>query len=237
MGFDISSELNQYGFYPKGDGKIEVDIRPRALDTLRPIELMERGKMRKTRCTAIVANLPNHIAEREIKTLKQKGGWHQANYDILEISDPRLGNANLVVVELAYENVTEVIIEIGRQGVSAESVATKAIKKANAYAESNVPVGEYLCDQILLPAAIVATETGLTSRFLTGELSEHSLTHIDLLQRLLPVKIGIDDSTAKKFHVQISFGRSLIHSALAVRSSLLHLINQSPSINRSPSIN
>jgi len=208
MGFDISSELKQYGFYPKGGGKIEVNIRPRTLDSLQPINLTERGKLRQFRCTAIVANLPNHIAEREIKTLKRKSGWHKATYDILEISEPKFGNANLVVVEMDYENVTEVIIEIGRQGVPAESVASKAIKKANAFAESNVPVGEYLCDQLLLPAAIVATETGLTSRFLTGALSQHSLTHIDLLQRLLPVKILVDDSTADQLLVQISSNHS-----------------------------
>jgi len=46
----------------------------------------------------------------------------------------------------------------------------------------------------MLPTAIAAARAGQGSRFRTGQLTQHSLTHIDIIKRFLDVKIEVADN-------------------------------------------
>ena len=189
MGFAVDAKLMRHGFYPNGGGRIEFTLAGTNDAKLRPLKLLEPGRLKQIEASAWVANLPAHIAQRELDTLRRRSQWHRARYELRELDDPSLGMANLLLVRLEHENSCEVISSFGKQGVRAEQVATRAWKSAQLYQQLGAPVGEYLCDQLLLPAALVAARTNQTSQFVTGPLSLHAETHIDLLQRLLPVEI------------------------------------------------
>jgi len=73
MGPKVKLELQRYGFYPAGGGRIVVEISP--TDTLKPIELEERREITTKRATAFVANLPYHIARRELDTVGKLLNW------------------------------------------------------------------------------------------------------------------------------------------------------------------
>ena len=67
MGPTVEARLIRHGFFPKGGGRIEVDIVPAPL---RAIECLERGALQEVSATALFAGLPFDIAEREVKTAR-----------------------------------------------------------------------------------------------------------------------------------------------------------------------
>lgn len=183
IGFDVRAELRRPGFYPAGGGEIEVTIGEATAFT--PLNLEERGALLSRTAEAVIANLPFHIAERELAHLGSKHDWPQ------ECLMPRgerhaQGPGNCVLLTTAFQYVTEVTTGFGRTGVAAEIVADEAAKAMSAYLASEAPVGEHLADQLLLPMALAAG-----GRFVTGKPSRHTLTNIGVTQRFLDYAIDV----------------------------------------------
>jgi len=198
MGPQVKTDLERPGFYPAGGGKFTVEIDP--VEKLSRLELVERGEIAARRVRALVANLPGHIAERECRAIAEKTGWNQSCFEIHEVAgSPGPGNA--VMIEFRSSNITELFTGFGQRGVRAEKVATRVLDSALRYANADVPVGENLADQLLLPLGIGAyQEAG--GVFRTLALSQHSLTHIQVLKAFLDIKIhvqedGPDDCTVR----------------------------------------
>ncbi len=68
LGFDIKLNCVRAGFAPVGGGKIVCEIIPRRQMTYEPLNLTERGKRISLDSGVVLANLPEHIAEREFDT-------------------------------------------------------------------------------------------------------------------------------------------------------------------------
>lgn len=107
------------------------------------------------------------------------------------------------MIRLTSPNVTEMFSGFGKRGVTAEQVATQAWNGARKYLADEVPVGEHLCDQLLLPMALAA-RNGNSSQIVTGQLSMHAQTQIDILRRFLDVSIEIDPIDTRKNRITAS---------------------------------
>lgn len=188
LGPSIKSKLTRYGFYPRGGGEFSVDIQPTA--SLRRMELLERGKLKHRRVRAIVSDLPRSIAERELRKIQSKSGWQNKCFESVEVEHPT-GPGNVVMIELAYENVTEVFTGFGQRGVRAEQVADRAWREAKQYLKSEAPVGEHLADQLILPLGIGAHFGTGGGSFRTATLTQHSITHLEVLARFLDIDVEI----------------------------------------------
>ena len=186
MGIPVQSRLWKHGLYPKGGGEIEFSLYPTT--SMRGLAIRELGKFRSARITALVANLPLHIAEREVDLIRRRCGWRQCETHAQEIAN-ETGPGNIIVIEIKFDHALHVVIEFGKRGVRAEQVATRALRQAKSVIKAAVPVGEYLADQLLLPAAIAANYHGQSSQFLTTALSGHTTTHIWLLQQFLSIDV------------------------------------------------
>ena len=160
MGPRVSATLERHGFYPAGGGRITVTIEPRA--ALTGFDLLRRGPLLSHMAHARVANLPLHIAQREVQTLIHKFAWDESGA-VAEAVDAH-GPGNVTFVELASQHVTEVFTGFGRLGVRAEQVAEEVAQQAAAYLRSDVPVGPYLADQLMLPLGISAWQPVNDSR-------------------------------------------------------------------------
>jgi RNA 3'-terminal phosphate cyclase (ATP) len=195
LGPRVRSKLDRHGFYPAGGGKMRVTIDPAT--KLQPFSLLERGRVLDCRGTAIVAHLPRHIAERELKVLKRELGLHSADTRIEEVKS--YGPANAVFVEVETESVTEVFVGFGEQGVRAELVAGRLAKEVRRYLDAEVPVGEHLADQLLLPLALAGGGS-----FVTLPLSSHSLTNIEVLKHFLPIDVKVEPVSDHAVRVQLA---------------------------------
>lgn len=189
MGVDTTSALERYGFYPAGGGRFSVSIRP-PLNEFQGLRLLERGEVRRRFATAVVANLPKNIADREIETVAKKLGWSAECLHATSVANSQ-GPGNIVTVELQCEHITELFTGFGRQNARAERVAHEAAQQALTYLAADVPVGKYLADQLLLPMGIAAWRDGVRSEFRTPSLTRHTVTHIEILRTFLDVPIEV----------------------------------------------
>ncbi len=185
MGPTIRAKLKRPGFYPAGGGRIDVEVRPSA--SLTGLELLERGRLLRSRARILLANLPEHIAKRERNALLRKTGWDKRSVEI-EIIRQAPGPGNVLIVLLEWEALTEVFSECGQIGLRAEQVARRVLKQIDRYLKADVPVGEFLADQLLLPLGIAASQ-GRSSLFRTVRPSSHFQTHAWLLQQFLDIRI------------------------------------------------
>jgi len=185
MGPKVKLELQRYGFYPAGGGRFVVEITP--CEVLKPIELEERGEITKKRATALVANLPYHIARRELITVGKQLNWDD---ELLHCEDTKnsVSPGNLVMIELTSSAGTEVFTAFGKLGVSAEDVAKDAAEQARAYMHSSAAVDEHLADQLLLPLALAGGGS-----FSAVNLNMHAKTNMDVIRQFLPVSFQVTE--------------------------------------------
>lgn len=186
MGPRIAIELDRYGFYPAGGGQVRANITPS--DVLAPLRITDGGEPTRCSARAIVAQLPRHIGEREVKTVIRKLGWCSEQCNVEEVTNSG-GPGNVLLITIERGGVAELFTGFGERGVQAEKVAATAARAAQNYLKTDVPVGEHLADQLLLPMAIAAHFCSATSEFRTVALSEHSRSHILVLEQFLSVRI------------------------------------------------
>lgn len=189
MGPTFAATIERHGFYPKGGGRIRIEIDPAPLQGLR---LEHRAEPTRASARALVSQIPVDIAERELKVVRRLGKVPEERCRAIDIKDSP-GPGNVIMVDFDSGNVREIVTGFGARGTKSETVARRAWKEARAYAEGSMPVGEHLADQLLLPMGLAASQ-GQTSLFVTGPLSLHSTTHVDLLKRFLDIEITIEET-------------------------------------------
>ncbi|MCC7382974.1 MAG: RNA 3'-terminal phosphate cyclase [Deltaproteobacteria bacterium] len=182
MGADVRAKLIRPGFYPRGGGIVEAEIKPTG--RWKPFTLLERGDLLYRRAVARVAGLSPSIAQREIKTFLNLAGWAPSE-TLTEVLDDRFGPGNVFLAELVFREVTEIASGFGERRVPAEAVAESVATAVKSYLALSAPVGEHLADQLLLPLAIGAGGT-----FHTVPLTSHTATQIDTLRRFLNADVA-----------------------------------------------
>lgn len=174
-GARVRATLDKPGFYPAGGGRIVVHVDPVAHADHRPLELLEGGPSTGRAATAIVSRLPENIASRELEMVRARMGLETGQTSTRFVSSP-VGPGNALILELAYQHITEVFSAPGELGKSAELVAREVTDAARAYVAAGAPVGEYLADQLMVPLAVLAG-----GRYRSAPLSSHARTNLDVL--------------------------------------------------------
>lgn len=195
MGPLVLIELGRYGFYPPGGGRFDVFIEPSTKP--KRLELLKRGKIRARRARALVVNLPDSMAARELAVVKEKMGFHDDEL-YAELSDNAVSRGSAVMIEIESEALTEIFTRIGERGIRAEIIAEQAANEATAYLNSDAPVGEHLADQLLIPLALCAGGSFTTSSF-----SLHTQTNIEIIKKFLDVDINAKKSTSGTWVINV----------------------------------
>ncbi len=186
QGAHLETTLVRAGFFPKGGGVLSATIGawPSA-----PLQLLNRGKHRRTTALISWAKLPPKVVKEERGALEGILKLRPRAIEVEERAESKgPGNAVFVVVE--HENVTEVFTGFAQRGVRAVDVGTRVAKEAKRYLESDAVVGEHLADQLILPLVFGG------GAFSTGPLSVHATTQIELVQELLGVAIVVEEGAA-----------------------------------------
>ncbi|MEW6128048.1 MAG: RNA 3'-terminal phosphate cyclase [Acidobacteriota bacterium] len=195
MGAKVSARLERYGFYPAGGGKAQFEIHP--CTHLARLELTRRSESPIKRARAIVANLPRHIAERELDVVRRKLDLDRDQLFVEETANAN-GQGNILMIEIESKNITEIFTAFGERGIRAEDVARKAVNETRNYLQSDAAVGEHLADQLLLPMAI-----GSGGRFTASEISLHTKTNIEVIKQFLNVEIQVVEINKHCWQVEV----------------------------------
>jgi RNA 3'-terminal phosphate cyclase (ATP) len=194
MGPGVDAVLEKPGFYPAGGGRFRVSIDPTDLNR---IDLLERGNIANKTARASVANLPVHIADRELKVIHETLKWDREALKAVEVEDSQ-GPGNILSIEVESDNITEVFTGFGEKGVSAEKVAKRTAQAVREYLAFNVPVGRYLADQLLVPMALAGG-----GKFRTLSPTKHTTTNIEIIKKFLDVEITASEYDQNQWEIEI----------------------------------
>jgi RNA 3'-terminal phosphate cyclase (ATP) len=173
MGPDIKASLVRPGYLPAGGGELNISIQPAT--HLQPLDILQRGKLLETRAEVLLSHLPSHIADRELAVIAQSLKLPTSSLHV-QFDTSAIGPGNCVSIIVRSEKVTEVFTALGKRGLPAERVASLAVRAASEYLASEIPVGHYLADQLLLPLALAGR-----GAFITGPPSLHTATNIAVI--------------------------------------------------------
>lgn len=195
MGPQVFCSLERAGFYPAGGGRFRVSIGP--VPKLSPLELCDRGDFISHRARAFICQLSPRIARRELQVLKQMLNWEEESLEVVEVRESN-GPGNVLVVELHFTNISEVVTGFGERGVSAETVADRTAQEVHSYLVSGVPVGTYMADQLLLPLSIAGSGV-----FRTMPPTQHTLTNIEVIRRFLDLDIRCEEVADRAWQITV----------------------------------
>ncbi len=185
MGGEVSVRLERVGFYPAGGGRIELLVTP--VRHWKPLELMERGALRRSRLVALSHGIDESIGRDELgffhQTMKGEGAWEE---ELREVASP--GPGNVLFAELEYDRVTELFSVCGDTRTSRRAVGERVAGLAGRYLGTDVPVGRFLADQLLLPMAF-----GAGGCFRSLPPTKHTETNIEVIKRFLNVEIEVEN--------------------------------------------
>jgi len=184
MGPTVEARLTRHGFYPRGGGRIEVDITPAPL---RAIDCLDCGEMGEGSAQVLFTGLPAEIAQRMIARLrKDLPDWPDEAFSVRELPADQ-GPGVILMIEARKAQVTEIASGFGQLGVPGERLAKTAAGRLKGYVASGAFAGPYLADQLVLPFALAGGGS-----FTTVKPSGHLLTAMALAEQFLERPIVLE---------------------------------------------
>jgi RNA 3'-terminal phosphate cyclase (ATP) len=197
IGYDARLTLKRAGFYPQGGGRIQAVIRPAG--RLKPLELTDRGDLVRITGLSAIANLPDHIAERQRRqALRRLKPRFPIEIEFARLPSPGKGTVLLLLAE--FENARYCTFALGERGKPAERVADEAVDELEAFLTSDAALDRYLADQLLLPLAIAPGG----SSFTTEKVTTHLTTNAQVLMAFTPVDVQIQGEIGEPGRVQLT---------------------------------
>ncbi len=185
MGISVDATIENWGFYPRGGGKIRLKINP--VHELMSISLVDRGSLKKVRGLSAISNLPKHVAERQMDhALKRIQKELKIDAEIVILYDaPSVGQGSFFFLLIEYERTLAGFSSLGARGKPAEKVADEALDSLKDYMESDGCIDSHLEDQL---APFMALAKG-NSSFTTTQMTDHLLTNLWVIEQFLEVEI------------------------------------------------
>ena len=197
LGWALDFRLERTGFYPKGGGRIRMQVTPSP--RLRPLDLIGRGALRRIRGLSVVANLDRAVAERQRQRALSRLAPLQVPVGIRVETVAAYGKGSYLVLFAQFDRARFCVCALGARGKAAEKVADEAVDAVQAFVDSGAAVDARLADQLLLPLALTAGE----SRFTTEAVTPHLLTNSFVIRQFLDVDIRIAGETGRPGRVTV----------------------------------
>jgi RNA 3'-phosphate cyclase len=180
FGVKLDISVERYGFYPKGGGKVNVEVV--GVKNLECVKLVERGRLKEIFGFSIASKelQKAKVAERQIAGLESILGKINGSYQYVDTLST--GTSLLAVAE--YENCILGKDGLGEKGKRAEDVGREVGLELKKSIESNACLDKFMADQILIFAALANG----TSEFTIEEFTEHVNTNLIVCEKVLNVK-------------------------------------------------
>lgn len=185
MGYNCMIHVLKEGFYPKGGASAELTIKPveKPEKSLRPLNMLEQGKIVKIGGTIIVSDnlrkprVAERIKDEIIKIISKK--YQNIIFDIKDIYVQTLNPGVGLNIWVEYDSgcILGSGTILGERGVPSEEIARRSFNSLYRQIESGATVDEFLADQII-PLLYLCEKP---STIVVPEVTSHMKTNIDLL--------------------------------------------------------
>ncbi|MCL4476177.1 MAG: RNA 3'-terminal phosphate cyclase [Nitrospirae bacterium] len=205
LGIRILLSIESYGFYPKGGGKIRAEIFPAR--RIRPLTILERGRIVALKGCSGVANLPLSIAERQWKGSLEK--VHSEIKDLrcpesLDLLDaPAIGQGTFIFLKAQSEHSLAGFTSLGERGKKAELVGEEAASEFVQYYYTDAALDPHLPDQLVLYLSLSDGE----SEFTTSRITQHLLTNLWVIGLFHEFKYSVEGESGKPGKVKVTSPR------------------------------
>ncbi len=180
IGVSLTAEIQSYGFYPKGGGRIFVSVEP--CRHVEPIDLTRRGELRALEGVSAVGGLPLSIALRQRESMLESLGGYHPEIETKEVD--ALGQGTYVFLKAHYESAICGFSSLGARGKRAEKVGEEAAAAFLEHHHSGASLDPHMADQIALYLALADGESCYTTSAITGHLS----TNLHVISKFMEVE-------------------------------------------------
>lgn len=202
IGIKMHFFIESYGFYPKGGGKITVEVFP--VSKIKPLNVTERGKRVKIKGYSGVANLPLSIAERQKNGAINRLLQADMDAEIETISVESPGEGTFLFLKTEFEEAIAGFTALGQRGKRAEDVGDEAARELLNYYFTGAAFDSHLPDQIVLYLALCDGE----SFFSTSTITSHLTTNLFIIKLFHAFDYLIKGNFGEKGEVRIN-GRGI----------------------------
>ncbi len=171
---EIKSELKRTGYYPKGNGKMKLEIVP-----IKDFSHPQFYKTNTIKAIIRIANLPESIAIREKKIF-----WDQDIYDVKIIKSDADSPGNSIT---CWKGTIGSAI-LGQKGKRAEYVAEECLENLQ---QEKGDVDRHLADQLMIYGALTEEKIEYTT-----DISMHTKTNAEIM-KLFGYSVKINGSRIK----------------------------------------
>jgi len=176
MGIQFSLELKKRGYYPKGNGEINLEINP---SKVKPISLSKR-KTIQAKIIATFSKIPSEEIENDIKKIKENLTKKNYVVDVETKKQEALDSGASLLVYSIDENSI----------IGVDSLYDKKTQKFeldySKFLENN-SVDENLADMLVVPASLAKGKT----TFQVKEITKHLETNLFVTSKITGCKYGV----------------------------------------------
>lgn len=189
MGVEAEISVQKYGYYPKGMGEATMTVKP--TQSLRSFQLETFGKLEKIKGVSVCTFLADRqVAERQAKAAKDYLSQNGYKADIQVVNDqsnPIQKGSSIVLWAQTDNGVIVGADAIGELHKMAEAVGKEAAQKLLSELSAQPTVDVFLADMLIPYMALAQGK----SAFVTRTISEHIESNVWLMQKILNVKLTI----------------------------------------------
>ncbi|MBI4167408.1 MAG: RNA 3'-terminal phosphate cyclase [Candidatus Aenigmarchaeota archaeon] len=185
MGYEAAMEIIRRGFYPKGGAEVECVFKP--AKNLGNLQIEKCGDVKIINGLSLCANLPKSVAERQKKSAEiiLDGAGYETEIQTEAVDSSSPGSALVLYAEC--ENSIIGADALGEIKKSSENVGKEAAEKMISRLKSGFSLDPHAADQVIPYIALGKGESVIT----TQEITQHTLTNINICEKLLGVKFSV----------------------------------------------
>jgi len=205
MGYRGEVECVRRGHYPRGGGIVRARMEP--IEKLQAINLTDPGKVVKISGIAHAVRLPGQIATRIahacsrelIRSGISKVDLKSESYPPTQ--DPHVGPGAGITIWAETEGGAIIgASSLGRPGKPAEQVGREAAKSLIEQLRTGMAFDRHMSDQLILYMALAEG----TSEITCARLTSHTLTNVELVQKILDVKFMVEGELNKPGKITVA---------------------------------
>lgn len=185
IGIDVKMKIIARGFYPEGGGKVLVEISP--AKKLVPLDLEDRGQLRRIGGRCFSQNLPTHICLRMIHSVK-KSLIDFGSIEIENEASSGISTGTGICLFAEYEHTILGADALGEKGLPAELVGASAANSLKDEISGSGTLDVHASDQILPYLALTPDE----STFRVRTISKHLETQIWLIGKFMNTRFEME---------------------------------------------